>query len=130
MGGKPFYASTVKKRVRAAVSMVVNQGAKVVREGEGEKEKVVFDLEEVKRMVDVGWVMRDWTYVVFPTMRLYRMPYTELIPDIRDALSYVRKEALKIEESWTRPPKQSPRQTSPGAKKPKPQRTRPPPARP
>ncbi|KAF5323024.1 hypothetical protein D9611_009223 [Ephemerocybe angulata] len=127
MGGKPFYASTVKKRVRAAVSMVVNQGARVVREGEGEK--VVFDLEEVRGMVDVGWVMRDWTYVVFPTMRLYRMPYTELIPDIRAALSYVRKEALKIEESWTRPPKQSPRQTSPGAKKAKPQR-RPPPARP
>lgn len=70
MGGKVFYASTVKKRVRAAISLIVNQGAKVVEvpeeaalelgegEGVGIKKEVVFDLEEVERMKHEGWVMK------------------------------------------------------------------------
>jgi hypothetical protein len=65
MGGKPFYASKVKKRVKGAIALVVNQGAKVVEEqtqmedGTAQvQKKVVWDLKEVEEMKEgKGWVV-------------------------------------------------------------------------
>jgi hypothetical protein len=64
MGGKVFYAFASKKRVRAAIALVVNQGAKVVEVqggGGGDSDivkEIVFDLEEVEKVKEDGWVMK------------------------------------------------------------------------
>ena len=75
MGNEIFYMTRVKKRVRGAVRLVVQQGTRVVQagarldlDGEGSrpvkgkgKEKLIFDLEEVKKGKELeggGWVLR------------------------------------------------------------------------
>ncbi|RXW11483.1 hypothetical protein EST38_g14372 [Candolleomyces aberdarensis] len=64
MGGKPSYMSKVKKRVKGAIALVVNQGAKVVEEQTRMKDgtlqvqkKVVCDLQEVDMMKGKSWVV-------------------------------------------------------------------------
>ncbi|KAJ2922583.1 hypothetical protein H1R20_g14509, partial [Candolleomyces eurysporus] len=65
MGGKPSYMSKVKKRVKGAIALVVNQGAKVVEEQTRMKDgtlqvqkKVVCDLQEVEDMMKgKSWVV-------------------------------------------------------------------------
>lgn len=42
-----------------------------------------------------------------PTMKLYRMPFTELIPEVREALQSIRLTAMGIEQSWLEPPASS-----------------------
>ncbi|RXW24488.1 hypothetical protein EST38_g1387 [Candolleomyces aberdarensis] len=64
MGGKPSYMSKVKKRVKGAIALVVNQGAKVVEEQTQMEDgtlqvqkKVVCDLQEVDMMKGKSWVV-------------------------------------------------------------------------
>ncbi|KAJ2919711.1 hypothetical protein MD484_g737, partial [Candolleomyces efflorescens] len=106
MGGKPSYATKVKKRVRGAIALVINQGAKVVEEqahledGTTQlQKKVVWDLKEVEQ--GKNWVVPGWTYMIIPTMKLYRMPLTELIPEVREALKKIYNKATKVEQQWT-----------------------------
>lgn len=38
--------------------------------------------------------------MIFPTMKLYRMPLTELIPEVRDAMKSIHDRASKMEQYW------------------------------
>ena len=38
--------------------------------------------------------------MIIPTMKLYRMPLTELIPEVREALKHIHERAFKMERYW------------------------------
>lgn len=42
----------------------------------------------------------DWTYVICPTLELYRMPYRDLVQLIRRALPLINRNAQKLEKEW------------------------------
>ncbi|KAH6910687.1 hypothetical protein BKA70DRAFT_1560587 [Coprinopsis sp. MPI-PUGE-AT-0042] len=125
MGGRPIYASKVRQRVRNAVSLIVTHGAKAKavekesrspvageegREGEGEGKEpmqkrfeLVCDLKEVEERKDMpgqGWILKDWTYLIFPTMNLYRMPIQDLIAELREALGSVWAKGMHLNKKW------------------------------
>ena len=41
-----------------------------------------------------------WSYVFFPTIEVYRMPYPDLVNCIRDALRFVYTKASAMEQGW------------------------------
>ena len=41
-----------------------------------------------------------WSYVFFPTIEVYRMPYPDLVNCIRDALRCVYTKAFAMEQGW------------------------------
>ena len=41
-----------------------------------------------------------WSYVFFPTIEVYRMPYPDLVNCIRDALRFVYTKASALEQGW------------------------------
>jgi hypothetical protein len=41
-----------------------------------------------------------WTYVFFPKLEIYRMPYPKLVRLMRQALSYLKVAAEVLEKSW------------------------------
>ena len=41
-----------------------------------------------------------WSYIFFPTIHVYRMPYHELIPQLRIALQRLYQEGSEMEKRW------------------------------
>ncbi|KAG2007209.1 hypothetical protein CC2G_014922 [Coprinopsis cinerea AmutBmut pab1-1] len=108
MGGKAVYASHVRRRVRSAVSLIVTHGAKAKEEegsanGAPSRKKLVYDLEEVEQrrtQPGNGWILKGWTYLVFPTLQLYRMPIPDLVSELREALQQIYKIGSAWEAQW------------------------------
>ena len=42
----------------------------------------------------------DWCYIFTPTALLYRMPMSEMVAHVREAMSKVRPRALTMERRW------------------------------
>ncbi|KAI0711988.1 hypothetical protein C8Q72DRAFT_223026 [Fomitopsis betulina] len=87
--------SKIATKIKTALSLIVTRGADVQRDAKG-REMLVFN------QGDAGpdWILADWTYVFRPKLQLYRMPYEELIPILRDGLNSVRLRAQWLESQW------------------------------
>ncbi|CAA7266251.1 unnamed protein product [Cyclocybe aegerita] len=117
MGAKRYTRCQITRRMKVASNLIVTRGAyfgepalknegpakeDVKTLGVGIKPKRVvmrFDQEEAKSM-GRKWIMQGWSYVWFPTMEVYRMPYSELIPRLRQKLTFLNKRANELEKSW------------------------------
>ncbi|KIK96752.1 hypothetical protein PAXRUDRAFT_282150 [Paxillus rubicundulus Ve08.2h10] len=53
-------------------------------------------------LVDRHLVLKDWTYVITPSLKLYRMPLPNLVQAVRQALTFLKLHASRIEASWAR----------------------------
>ncbi|KAG7095986.1 hypothetical protein E1B28_006669 [Marasmius oreades] len=98
--------STSKKRVvrtkitnklKTAIELVTIKGAEV-KKVDG-KETLVMNAEKAEKMSREG-VMRGWTYIFFPRLAIYLMPYTKLVPLVEKALSVAYVQASSLERSW------------------------------
>ncbi|KZT63428.1 hypothetical protein DAEQUDRAFT_132508 [Daedalea quercina L-15889] len=93
---KAVFRSKVATKIRTALSLIVTRGADVEKDAEG-REKIVFGEADAGR----HWILDDWTYIVRPTLEVYRMPYQTLIPILREALITLRRQAKRAEKTWT-----------------------------
>jgi hypothetical protein len=41
-----------------------------------------------------------WTYIFYPTIEVYSMPYHQLIPKLRQLLESLNSQAVRLENSW------------------------------
>jgi hypothetical protein len=41
-----------------------------------------------------------WTYIFYPTIEVYSMPYHQLIPKLRQLLESLNSQAIRLENSW------------------------------
>ncbi|CCM05636.1 uncharacterized protein FIBRA_07865 [Fibroporia radiculosa] len=89
--------SKIGLRIKTALSLIVTRGADVERDVGG-VERIVFKEEDV----GATWLLSSWSYIVQPTLEVYRMPYEKLIPSLRVALSAVKHKADKLDASeWS-----------------------------
>lgn len=44
--------------------------------------------------------LKGWSYIFAPTVEVYRMPYSKLIPMLRQALTTLKDQAIEIENKW------------------------------
>ncbi|KAF9460424.1 hypothetical protein BDZ94DRAFT_1266212 [Collybia nuda] len=93
---KKVIRSKISRRLKTALTLIVARGADV-DEVNGKK-TIVFNQDEAKRADD--WILRGWSYVFFPTIEIYRMPYHEMIPLFRLALRDIRDHGRKLEATW------------------------------
>ena len=108
-----FVRLTVKSRLKTAVSLVITRGACAERSADGKGKQVLVSRDEDSR----SWVLSgaffknsslsrhtdqlvDWTYVFFPTLHVYRMPYIELITLIRKGLTTINDSAKFLSQKW------------------------------
>ncbi|KAG6874013.1 hypothetical protein C0995_007970 [Termitomyces sp. Mi166 len=87
----------IASRLKVAINLIVTRGADVVTvDG---KPKLVMNEEEAEKMSD-KWVSPGWTYIFFPTLEIYRMPYHDMIPLLRDSLQRIYDLSQKFERKW------------------------------
>ncbi|RDB17071.1 hypothetical protein Hypma_001714 [Hypsizygus marmoreus] len=87
----------IANKLKTALTLIVIRGANTV-ESDG-KRKLVLDEEEAKTMAD-KWILRGWTYVFFPTLEIYRMPYHDLVPLLRTGLQRIWTAGSNLENTW------------------------------
>ncbi|KAI3611940.1 hypothetical protein WG66_016227 [Moniliophthora roreri] len=80
----------ISSRLKTAMELVLLRNAHV-KDG-----KLVFD-EARNGNVDV---LRGWTYSFLPSLEVNLMPYTKLIPLVREAMLFVHKKASAMEKRW------------------------------
>jgi hypothetical protein len=52
------------------------------------------------RYLRVAYPFPDWTYLFFPTLAVYRMPYPELVTQLRKALNSLYEKGTLLEQGW------------------------------
>jgi hypothetical protein len=127
---RPTVRVKIKRRLREAVSLIVTRGAAVDKSRKGSK--IVFRAEDVgaekwivpgvllfrsskilSRFFSLGGAVRgvlfthdnfhiDWTYVALPTTEMIRMPFTELLDLMRQALVSLHQRIPEIEKALRR----------------------------
>ncbi|KAF9233039.1 hypothetical protein BU15DRAFT_66938 [Melanogaster broomeanus] len=45
-------------------------------------------------------ILEDWTYIITPGLKVYRMPLPHLIRAIRQALTFLKQHAARVQASW------------------------------
>ncbi|KAF8305532.1 hypothetical protein DL93DRAFT_2102010 [Clavulina sp. PMI_390] len=84
--------TTIKRRTLEVLRLIVTKGAHV------NSDSVIVFRDE-----DVGyerWIMKDWIYIYYPTLEMYRRPFYDVIPALRDALETIKSRAQQMEISW------------------------------
>ncbi|KAG8931190.1 hypothetical protein FRC02_003086 [Tulasnella sp. 418] len=85
--------SIIRRKIRETLKLIVARGARP-----GKQEGTVIIREE-----DIGperWLLKDWAYIIYPTIEVYKRSVTELIGEIRQALEDVKGQAMKLEDKW------------------------------
>ncbi|KAJ3826664.1 hypothetical protein F5880DRAFT_1610048 [Lentinula raphanica] len=77
-------------KIKSALYLAVIRAA-VVENGK-------LSLDKVSPRSDL--ICQGWTYTVYPNLEIYRMPFSELIPVILDALHAIQKRARELETRW------------------------------
>lgn len=114
--GKQHIRTTINRRLKHAINLIVVRGADA-KEVKG-RPTLVFGQHNDKTASD-QWILRGtrnisvlrshalnrlrktgWSYLFFPTLHLYRMPYQELIPKLRTALEFIFNAGTKMEKRW------------------------------
>ncbi|KAK2460828.1 hypothetical protein APHAL10511_007298 [Amanita phalloides] len=100
----------IARRVKHALELIIARGANSgttnarERGPDGwqnvQKTIIVFDDKEAKQM-GPRWVLNGWMYIFHPTLRLYRMPYYELVSLLRSALQTLHAHGMFLEHRWT-----------------------------
>ncbi|KAJ3502725.1 hypothetical protein NLJ89_g8753 [Agrocybe chaxingu] len=117
MGAKRYTRCQITRHMKVALNLIVTRGAyfgdPALRNDGPAKEDVKplgaeikpkhvvmrFDEEEARSM-GRKWIMQGWSYIWFPTMEVYRMPYSQLIPRLRQMLIFLKQRANELEKSW------------------------------
>ncbi|KAM6501164.1 hypothetical protein JOM56_004178 [Amanita muscaria] len=86
----------ISRRVKHAIELIIARGANA---GDDIERKVIFDDQEAKEM-GPKWVLNGWMYIFHPTLKLYRMPYHDLIPQLRTALQMIHDRGMRLEHQW------------------------------
>ncbi|KAH7869493.1 uncharacterized protein C8R40DRAFT_1176643 [Lentinula edodes] len=91
-------ATSKKKVVRLRIINKVKNALNlaVTRVAEVKDGKLVLD-EALSRE---NLICRGWTYSVYPSLEVYRMSFTELIPTVLQALRSIHKQVTELENSW------------------------------
>ncbi|KIK68383.1 hypothetical protein GYMLUDRAFT_716067 [Collybiopsis luxurians FD-317 M1] len=79
-------------KIKNAFNFAIVRGAKIV---DG---KVVLDKEAPRQHL----IHQGWTYSIYPVLDVYRMPFTQLIPDVLMAMERIHKKIISLETSWAR----------------------------
>ncbi|KAG5643512.1 hypothetical protein DXG03_000704 [Asterophora parasitica] len=87
----------IVRRLKTSINLIVSRGADVV-ETNG-KRKLVMNEQEAE-MLSNNWICPGWTYIFFPTLEIYRMPYHVMIPMLRSALRELWIKSQAMEKSW------------------------------
>ncbi|KAH0587097.1 hypothetical protein H2248_005914 [Termitomyces sp. 'cryptogamus'] len=87
----------IASRLKIAINLIVTRGADVA-EVNG-KLKLVMNEEEAVKMSD-KWLSPGWTYIFFPTLEIYRMPYHDMIPLLRKSLRQIYDLSQEFEKKW------------------------------
>lgn len=101
--------SAIARRVKHALELIIARGANsstITTRQQGkdgweniQKNIIVFDDNEAKQM-GPRWVLNGWMYIFHPTLKLYLMPYHELVPLLRDALQAIYARGMQFEHRW------------------------------
>ncbi|KAG7087519.1 hypothetical protein E1B28_013478 [Marasmius oreades] len=93
--------------LKTAIELMTIKGAEV-KEVDG-KETLVRNAENAEKTSRKG-VIRGWTYIFFPRLAIYLMPYTKLVPLVEKAFSaaYVQASGVERGRAARSSPKESP----------------------
>ncbi|KAG6885128.1 hypothetical protein C0993_005706 [Termitomyces sp. T159_Od127] len=94
---KKIIRGKIVSRLKVAINLIVSRGADVTTVNG--KPKLVMNEEEAVKMSD-KWVSPGWTYIFFPTLEIYRMPYHEMIPLLRQSLRRIYDLSQDFERKW------------------------------
>ncbi|KAG6909317.1 hypothetical protein DXG01_001116 [Tephrocybe rancida] len=94
---KRHIRAKIASRLKIAINLIVTRGANVA-EVNG-KPKLVMNDQEAVEMSD-KWISRGWTYIFFPTLEIYRMPYHDMIPFLRKSLREIYDQSQNLERTW------------------------------
>lgn len=111
-----YIRKKLTNRLKLAVTLIVTRGAQAGTNEDGQP-ILTFDDEKAGHHLIMGGACAvilhggsmtfiashvDWTYTVTPQLETYRMPYPQLVEDMRDALKVIFEKAKKLEEYWAR----------------------------
>ncbi|KAF8344135.1 uncharacterized protein EI90DRAFT_3010933 [Cantharellus anzutake] len=102
----PVIRSTMKRRVQEAIRLVVTRGASVDRIGQ-----IVFGNPDPN-----AYVLKDWVYLLYPSIGLLRAPWSHLIFQVGSALAHLKKVNQEYTLEWDGPPKSAPEPTQPSTR--------------
>lgn len=103
--------SKIKNRLKNAVSLIATHGSRV--ETKDGRKLIVSDMSVAgSKIVLTGELLyyryslsltiyTDWTYLFMPQLEIYRMPDTDLIDLVRQALEKVHSDASALNETWS-----------------------------
>ncbi|KIJ64737.1 hypothetical protein HYDPIDRAFT_111329 [Hydnomerulius pinastri MD-312] len=114
---------TLRAKMKAAISLVITRGADAV---DASSEPSIPANKEDARPMPVGsyprltlvanpiptdhhLVLKDWTYIITPSLEVYRMPLPTLIQSVRKALTQLKQQASRMEVSWESMPAKGPK---------------------
>jgi len=83
-------------KIKHAISLIVTRGAKAIPQGNGELE-LSFKEEPSE---ETKWVLQNWTYIFYPSLAVYRMPYPQLVKALREALRETWRAGVELEKLW------------------------------
>ncbi|KAF9224977.1 hypothetical protein BS17DRAFT_807993 [Gyrodon lividus] len=112
----------LRTKMTSAIALVVTRGADAVdvsgglgvEAEEGTMHTLPVDSYPPLMMVvnpmpvDRHLVLKDWTYVITPNLKVYRMPLPNLVQAVRKALTFLKHHASRMEASWESMPARKP----------------------
>lgn len=106
---------TVNK-FKTALGLIVTRGATGAaqetghmrlnfKEDPSEERKWVLQGAFADRIIFTGYLhltrgLIDWTYIFYPRLSVYRMPYPQLIEELRKALRFIWEVGSELEKGW------------------------------
>ncbi|KAJ3722729.1 hypothetical protein DFJ43DRAFT_1202039 [Lentinula guzmanii] len=113
----PVHLPKFQKRGRLSISLVTVAGKKATSKKKVVRLRIInkvknalylaviraAEVEDGKLVLDKVLPRQDlicWTYTVFPSLEIYRMPFSELVPVVLQALRSIHKKAVELENSW------------------------------
>ncbi|KAF9262756.1 hypothetical protein L218DRAFT_380745 [Marasmius fiardii PR-910] len=94
---KAVVRNRIRRKIKTALELIAVRGAEV-REIDG-KEALVMDEEKASKMSSEGF-RHGWTYIFYPSLSIFLMPYKKLIPLLEAALFTVNRDIDALERKW------------------------------
>ncbi|TFK32088.1 hypothetical protein BDQ12DRAFT_693016 [Crucibulum laeve] len=102
----------ITRRIKAALLMIVTRGAtdfdpssvreKETQDKKGKKKPILYGDEDEAKQEGAHWILPGWTYIFFPTLAIYRMPYPELVMVLRRGLKKLWGRGVELEQEWAK----------------------------
>ncbi|KAF8153014.1 hypothetical protein B0H34DRAFT_721836 [Crassisporium funariophilum] len=118
MGPKRHMRRRITTRIKTALNLIVSRGAYVetitsqsakgshhaIEGGKAGTERQLvprmkFSAEEAKGM-GTKWIMQGWSYIFYPDLHVFNMPYETLVPLLREGLRTLYASANSLERQW------------------------------